>query len=190
MKPDGPVFDSEWRKHCTVRACSITEIDAFIKAHYLGKRPAVCLLCLVAERDGTPFGCITYSAPPREIEKRYGGTTWELSRLYLLDWIPKNAETWLVAKSIRHLRHYFPEVAYLVSYADPSVGHRGVVYLAGGWRQDGRTDEGRKTPRCDYCDATTGKKYGRRGNMPADAVVVRVPRTSKWRFFMPLGRGK
>ena len=53
-----PVFNSDWRKACSVRECSITEVDGFIKAHYLAKRPAIVLLCLVAERNGEPIGCI------------------------------------------------------------------------------------------------------------------------------------
>ena len=48
-------FDSGWCKSCSVRRCSIVEVDAFIKAHYLAKRPAIVLLCLVAERDGKPI---------------------------------------------------------------------------------------------------------------------------------------
>ena len=51
-----------------------------------------------------------------------------------------------------------------------------------------RTDDERKTPRCDYYDARTGQKYGRRGNMPADAVVERRPRVSKYRFALAIRR--
>lgn len=123
-----------------------------------------------------------FSAPPREANKRYGGETWELSRLYLVDEVPKNAETWLLSKSVKIVRRERPDVEFLLSYADPSVGHAGTVYRASNWRPDGKTDDERKTPRCDYYDARTGKKYGRRGNMPADAVVERRPRVSKWRF--------
>lgn len=43
-----PVFDSIWRKSCSVRKCSIADVDSFIAAHYLAKRPAIVLLCLVA----------------------------------------------------------------------------------------------------------------------------------------------
>ena len=72
------------------------------------------------------------------------------------------------------------------AYADPSAGHAGTIYKAANWRQDGRTDDERKSPRCDYYDERTGKKYGRRGNMPQDAVVARKPRVSKWRFTLAL----
>lgn len=179
-------FDSTWRSLCTTRPCSVVEVETFVKAHYLKKRPAIVLLCLMMLHGDRPVGCVIYSAPPREADKRYGGKTWELARLYLLDEIPCNAETWLIGKSIRHIKRYNPEVRFLLSYADPSAGHSGTIYKAANWRPDGRTDDERKTPRCDYVDSRTGKKYGRKGNMPADAVVARIPRVSKHRFFYPL----
>jgi hypothetical protein len=39
-----PVFDASWRKACSVRACSITEVDTFIQAHYL-KKNVLLLSC-------------------------------------------------------------------------------------------------------------------------------------------------
>ena len=187
MKPlVGPLFDLEWRKVCRVQPVSVTAVDAFVQAHYLHKRPAIVLLALAMLRDTRPIGCVIYSAPPRECDKRYGGKTWELARLYLLDEVPQNAETWLIAQSVKWIKQNRPEVCNLVSYADPSVGHSGTIYRAANWREDGRTDDERKTPRCDYYDARTGQKYGRRGNMPADAIVERRPRVSKYRFALAM----
>lgn len=162
------------------------DADLFVKAHYLGKRPAVVLLCLIASVEARDVGCIIFAAPPREVEKRFGGKTWELARLYLLDDVPRNAETWLIGRAVRHIKQHHEEVAFLVSYADPSVGHQGTIYKASNWTFDGRTDAGRKTPRCDYVDARTGKKYGRRGNVPDGAELKRVPRVSKLRFKLAL----
>jgi len=179
---DYPLFDASWRAACEVRPCSVREVEGFIKAHYLRKRPAIVLPCLMMLHEGQPVGCVIYSAPPREADKRYGGKVWELARLYLLDEIPHNAETWLISKSVKHIKRHHPDVEYLLSYADPSVGHRGCIYQAANWTSDGRTDDERKTARNDYVDARTGKKYGRKGNMPPDADVIRVPRVSKWRY--------
>jgi hypothetical protein len=179
-------FNRDWRLASRIEPVSVTQVDNFVKAHYLRKRPAIVLMCLMMLVKETPVGCIIYSAPPMEADKRYGGKTWELARVYLLDAIPRNAETWLIGASIRHIKRTRPEVRHLLSYADPSVGHRGIIYQAGNWRNDGRTDQDRKTPRCDYVDARTGKKYGRKGNMPTEAEVVRVPRVSKWRYHYPL----
>lgn len=190
MKPlVGPVFDSEWRKICRVEPVSVAAVDQFVKAHYLHKRPAIVMLSLAMMKQTHPIGCVIYSAPPREADIRYGGKTWELARLYLLDEVPQNAETWLIAQSVKWIKRHRPEVCNLVSYADPSVGHSGTIYRAANWRDDGRTDDERKTPRCDYYDARTGKKYGRRGNMPIDAVVERRPRVSKHRFALAIRPG-
>ena len=180
-------FNSSWRSCCSLEVCSISEVDCFVKnAHYLKKRPAIVLLCMVAKRNGYPIGCIVYSAPPREVDKRYGGKTWELARVYLLDHIPSNAESWMISKSVKHIKRYHKDVRHLLSYADPSVGHSGVIYRASNWRHDGMTDADRKSPRCDYVDARTGIKYGRKGNMPPSADVIRVPRVSKHRYSLAL----
>ncbi len=186
MKPKGILFDSAWRTSCNVRPCSVSQVDAFIRAHYLGKRPAIVLLCLMMSRGDDALGCVIYSAAPRECDKRYGGLTWELARLYLVDDVPCNAETWLIGASVRWIKRHHQQVRHLVSYADPSVGHKGTIYRASNWRFDGMTDGERKSPRCDYYDARTGKKYGRRGNMPIDAVIERRPRISKHRFTLKL----
>jgi hypothetical protein len=184
------IFDSSWRRSCLICKCSIIQVDKFIKAHYLKKRPAIVLLCLVAKRDGTQIGCVVYSAPPLQADKRYGGKVWELSRLYLLDEIPRNAETWLIGQSVKYIKQNHPEVEYLLSYADPSAGHSGTIYRAANWQMDGMTDDERKSPRSDYFDQRTGKKYGRRGNMPLDAIVIKKPRVSKWRFILALRKTK
>lgn len=181
-------FNSEWRQVAAVAPASVTAAASFVAAHYLRKRPAIVLACFIMTVNGSPVGCAIYSAPPRECDRRYGGKTWELARLYLLDEIPRNAETWLISESIRHIRRNRPDVEFLVSYADPSAGHSGTIYRASNWNPDGRTDEGRKTPRCDYVDTRTGKKYGRRGNVPEGATLARVPRVSKWRFVYPMNR--
>jgi hypothetical protein len=186
MKPGGMCFDSAWRLRCSVEPCAVSDVDDFIRRHYLGKRPAIVMLALMLRLDGMPVGCIIYSAPPREADRRYGGITWELARLFLVDEMPRNSESWLISQSIRHIRRNRPDVAHLLSYADPSAGHAGVIYKAANWRFDGMTDQERKTPRCDYIDQRTGKKYGRKGNMPPDAIVGRVPRVSKHRFHYPM----
>jgi hypothetical protein len=186
MKPKGPVFDAEWRRNSELRPVPLCEVAAFVSAHYLKKRPAIVLLSLGVFSFGRLVGMVLFSAPPKQSDVRYGGKTWELARLYLLDSIPANAETWAISGSVRHIRKNYPDVRCLVSYADPSAGHAGTIYRAANWESDGRTDEGRKTPRHDYADARTGKKYGRRGNVPAGAELVRIPRVSKFRFKLVL----
>jgi len=174
------------RGELAIRKTAISEVQSFVSAHYLRKRPAIVVMALEILRNQSPVGMVVYSLPPRECATRFGGVTWELARLYLTDDVPKNSESWAIAKSVWFIRKQHPEVKFLVSYADPSAGHSGTIYRAANWRFDGMTDAGRKTPRCDYVDANTGKKYGRRGNVPESATIIRVPRVSKYRFVFVL----
>ena len=186
VKPDGPIFDGEWRKACDVFAVDRRQVENMIRSHYLGKWPGVCVLVLGLRRGSNLLGCIVFALPPRETSKRYGGETWELARLWIHDSVPKNGETWLIAQAVRYIRRNHKDVKTLVSYADPSVGHAGTIYKAANWKPDGRTDDDRKTPRCDYVDAVTGKRYSRRGHIPDGAAIIRIPRVSKHRFVYQL----
>ena len=181
MKPDCPTFDKSWRASCQVMAVERCDVDNMIRRHYIGKWPGVCVLILAMKRADTFLGVIVFALPPRETSKRYAAQTWELARLWLDDSVPQNAETWLIGRAVRYIRQHHKAVQALVSYADPSVGHAGTIYKAANWIADGRTDEERKTPRCDYVDAY-GKRYSRRGHVPEGAVITRIPRVSKHRF--------
>lgn len=182
MKPIGPAFDKSWRAACSIARAGRGEVDAMIRRHYIGKWPGVCVLILAMERGPHLLGAIVFALPPRETSKRYGGKTWELARLWCDDSVPQNAETWLIGQAVRYIRKNHSDVEVLVSYADPSAGHAGTIYKAANWKADGRTDDERKTPRFDYADAVTGKRYSRRGHVPANVTIKRVPRVSKHRF--------
>ena len=182
MKPDGPTFDKTWRTACTVEPISRGDADGMIKRHYLGRWPGVCVCSLALMREGRALGVIVFALPPRETMRRYGGETWELARLWIEDAVPANAETFLIARAVRFIRQHHPAVKALVSYADPSAGHAGTIYKAANWKADGRTDQERKTPRFDYADAATGKRYSRRGHVPEGVTIKRIARVSKHRF--------
>lgn len=186
MKPDCPTFDKTWRASCSIERTERHAVDAMIRAHYIGRWPGVCVLILAMKRGAELLGVIVYALPPRETAQRYGGMTWELARLWIADGVPQNAETWLIARSVQYIKRSHPEVKVLVSYADPSAGHAGTIYKAANWIADGRTDQERKTPRFDYADAVTGKKYSRRGHVPEGVTIKRIPRISKHRFIYRL----
>jgi len=182
MKPTGPTFDKSWRETCILKVMTRSQVNFMIQRHYLKKWPGVTVLIFGFERFGELLGVVVYALPPRETSKRYNAETWELARLWIDDAVPKNAETWLIAQSVKYIRSFYPKVKCLVSYADPSVGHAGTIYKAANWITDGRTDQERKTPRFDYADANTGKRYSRRGHVPEGVTIKRIPRVSKHRF--------
>lgn len=135
-----------------------------------------------------PVGVMVFALGPKETEKRYGVTCWELARLYLLDELPKNSESWFIARAIKWVQRNHPEIKCLVSYADPSAFHRGTIYRASNWIADGRTDVERKTPRFDYEIASASlfgqlaRRISRRAHIPENTEFERVRRNSKYRF--------
>jgi hypothetical protein len=165
----------------SIRPASHAEADALVHAHYLHRWPGVVTLILGMWRGPFLVGVCVFALPPRETMKRYRvALAWELARLYIRDSEPFNSETWFMARAIKYVKANFPQVGVLVSYADPSAGHQGVIYKAANWTQDGRTDQERKTPRFDY--RVAGKTYSRRSHVPEGATVSRIPRVSKFRF--------
>lgn len=183
--PVDDVFTSSWADTCTVRHAERWEIDYMIQdKHYLERWPAVVVCQLVLRAAGNRVGACVFAMPPRETAKRYGGTTWELARLWIDDDMPKNSESWFIARSLDHVREHHSGVEFVVSYADPSVGHSGAIYKATNFIQDGMTDDERDTPRFDYL--VGGVKYSRLGHVPDGAEPERVPRVSKHRYYMPI----
>lgn len=168
----------------SVREADRVETDWMVRRHYLGKWPGVVVAVLGLYDAGEPVGVIVFSLPPPETFVRYGGLTWELGRLWVADEQPHNTESWFIARAVRYVRRFHRDVKALVSYADPSVGHAGTIYRASNWREDGRTDEGRSTPRFDY--EVNGRHYSRRSHVPDIDTATRVPRVSKHRFWLPL----
>ena len=67
---------------------------------------------------------------------------WELSRLWAPDGHERNLLTQAISLSAHALREREPVTA-LVSYADPNVGHEGVVYRAASWVYLGQCEESR-----------------------------------------------
>lgn len=186
MKPSGEVFDRVWRARCRVLPITRAQGTPMIARHYLGKWPGVVTLTLGLFDGWDICGMCVFALPPRETEKRYGAKTWELARLWIDDKMPTNAESYFIAKCLGYVRKNRKDVSVIVSYADPSAGHSGTIYRASNWRQDGRTDGDRKTPRVDYVCRDTGKKFARRSHIPDGAPVSKVPRVSKFRFFYSL----
>jgi hypothetical protein len=171
-----------------------TECDWMIRRHYLQKWPGVvtCILVMTTAKRlvdcydlyQNHVGCLVFAMPPAQTAIRYGGTTWELARLWIDDALPKNSESWFIGQAVKHVRAKHKEVEYLISYADPAHGHSGIIYKASNWIADGMTDEGRKTPRVDY--ESGGKHYSRMGHLPKGAEYKLVYRTSKHRFLYRL----
>ena len=166
-----------------VRSISRGDAQPFIDAHYLHSWPAVVISIFGLFIDGHLSGICVFSLPPRETLRRYCvESALELARLYLIDEAPKNSETWFISRAVKAVQREWPHVELVISYADPSAGHTGLIYRAGSWIFDGKTDAQRKHPRFDLRDTSTGILYHRASQVPANARCERIPRNPKLRF--------
>jgi hypothetical protein len=80
-------------------------------------------------------GVVGYNAPTRSVcESVFGPEhhhrVWHMSRLMLSELSPRNSESRLIGGSLRAMTHQYPETWAVLTYADFSVGHIGIVYQA------------------------------------------------------------
>jgi hypothetical protein len=107
-------------------------MEIVIANHYLHRRtPCSVAFGLFHKGDWQPVGVITYGVNqsstllkgicgPEEADNVY-----ELTRLWIDDSVPRNGESFLIGNTLRKL-----DKQIVVSFADPSYGHRGIVYQA------------------------------------------------------------
>jgi hypothetical protein len=91
------------------------------------------------EQNEKLIGCVLYGHPVgfrvvKSIsENLTNGQVWELKRLWIEDGYGTNIESFVIAKTINYIKINHAEIKVLISYADPSVNHIGIIYRASNW---------------------------------------------------------
>lgn len=123
---------------CMVRPVNYETVRIVLAdVHYIG-RPGATSISLGVYADHMLGGVITFGTIPKNNAESICGPVhadgvMELTRLALYDWLPRNSESWFIARSFDWLMANRPDIAVLVSYADSSVGHAGTIYQATNW---------------------------------------------------------
>lgn len=129
-----------------VRNADFREAQAFIVAHHYargGSNTFVYCHGLFPADDPTRLMGVAWWLPPtrvacESVNKENWTKVLSLTRLAIHPDVPKNACTFLLARSVRLIRAE-GRFTDLVTYADESQGHNGGVYRAANWRYSGRT---------------------------------------------------
>lgn len=117
---------------------SSVALDLVVEYHYLHRRGPCSSAFGLIDSQGDIRGVVTYGVPASvPLVKGVLGPenrhlVGELTRLWVDDSVPKNGESYLIGGSVRH-----SGFECLVSYADTSQGHIGVVYQATNWLYSG-----------------------------------------------------
>jgi hypothetical protein len=115
--------------------------------HYL-HRPAPCSQAFGLYCRSLLRGMIMYGTPSnRNLRKGICGpeerfNVMELTRLWIEDGTPKNAESFLIGFTLPKL-----EKQIVVAYADPTAGHIGTIYQATNWLYTGLSHKGQTVTR-------------------------------------------
>jgi hypothetical protein len=156
-----------------------TAMYLLIEHHYL-HRKASCSYAfgLIHKETKEIVGVITYGLPAspnvcrgicgKEEEKN----VYELTRLWVKDEVPKNAESFLIGNTIKLLNKEI-----IVSYSEPEMGHVGTVYQATNFLYCGLT--AKRTNRVKVNGEN--KKHNRHAAYDKEDTIL-VPRPQKHRY--------
>lgn len=141
-----PVLEQRLRKgEWYVADCPLAHAQLMTDLfHYSrgGSNTAVYAHGLYRKADRKLMGVAWWLPPTRVACESVNRLDWtrvlSLTRLVVLPGVPKNACTFLLARSVKMIRRDGRFVS-LVTYADESQGHSGGIYRASNWRYVGRT---------------------------------------------------
>jgi len=170
-----------------------TAMNVIVREHYL-RRKAPCSVAFGLFKENTLLGVICYgtpsSAPLRSgiAGPQFANNVIELTRLWVSDDVPKNGESFLIGRTIKHSGKEI-----IVSFAEINQGHIGTVYQATNWLYTGlsakRTNwviEGENKHCQTLADKYTAKeirnKYGDKFSLQ--------PRPRKHRYIYVNAKGK
>jgi len=118
-------------------------MSIIVKNHYLHRKAPASYCFGLFDNWGSLLGVVTYGTPASpslckgiagEDEKEH---VVELTRLWIADITPKNAESFLIGRSLKLLPD---DVNIVVSFAEIQAGHVGTVYQATNWIYTGMSD--------------------------------------------------
>lgn len=124
-------------KQLKILVCDKKEADSIIiKHHYSHKATKNSFLSFLVYYNGKVEGAlqIGYGIRPKKKGDLNPEEVREFDRMYLTDVPPKFSETITLSLLHHYLRKVHPEIKYLISYADTTVGNTGTIYKAANYK--------------------------------------------------------
>ena len=114
--------------------------ELLVRKHYLHSMPGGTQLSFGVFVGGCLMGAMTLGVGPKLGHRLVEGATSRdcatLTRLWLSDRLPSNAESRVIGVVLRALTRN-TSLKFVLAYADPAAGHIGVIYQATGWLYTG-----------------------------------------------------
>lgn len=123
-----------------VKPISRQDADRIVKScHYSGKVVQNSQLHFGVFLDGKCGGAMQFgpSLDKRKMQGLVSGTGWnnfiELNRMAFADWLPRNSESRAIAAAMRIIHKVYPQIEWVVSFADGTQCGDGTIYRASGF---------------------------------------------------------
>ncbi len=163
--------------------------------HYSGTSPGV-IHAFTLSFKGRVLGVCLFSKPSRQnITIPNASYLLELSRLFIVDGTPKNAESYFIAKCLHWLKSNTRFDA-VVSFADPTEGHEGIIYKASNFKFLGQTlpnyhyetSDGSRVHKRQVWDRAkqNQRKEAEQANDEGLKLIPELPK-NKFAFYLKLG---
>lgn len=127
-------------KEIIVKPISRRDADTVIKAcHYSGKVVPNSQLHFGVFAGDKCGGAMQFGPSMRKdlIAPLVSGTGWngfiELNRMAFADWLPRNSESRAISVAMRMIRKSYPQLEWVVSFADGTQCGDGTIYRASGF---------------------------------------------------------
>ena len=127
-------------KDIRLKPISSKDANSIIKAlHYSGKVVNNSQIHLGVFLDGKCGGAMQFgpSMCKRNMLSLVEGTLWnefiELNRMAFADWLPRNSESRAIGVAMRWMRKQYPQIKWVLSFADATQCGDGAIYRASGF---------------------------------------------------------
>lgn len=145
------LFDYDYEPTNDISKYSVSLIDCttakkyIIKNHYAHGCHNAPSPCYGLFDNNKLIGVLMFATPCSEnvrasvFGEQYKDWVIELHRLHILDVTPKNTESWFISKCIKSLKKDNPKIKAIISFADSTQGHEGIIYKATHFYYCGKT---------------------------------------------------
>lgn len=127
-------------KRLVVKPIKAADANKIVRSlHYSGKVVNNSQLHLGVFLDGKCGGAMQFgpSLDKRKIQGLVKDTLWnefiELNRMAFADWLPRNGESRAIGFAMRWMRKTYPQIKWVVSFADGTQCGDGTIYRASGF---------------------------------------------------------
>lgn len=125
-------------KPIKILVCNKAEADKLvIEHHYSHKATKNSFLSFLVYYNDVVSGVLQlgYGIRPKKMKGGHDSSeTREFDRMWLSDDMPKFSETIVLSLMHHYIKMVYPEIKYIVSYADTTVGNTGTIYRAANYK--------------------------------------------------------